>query len=165
MDNQTPATVVFFWILRNKKMLRFQELILQLGTKMELSKSDKTFMETIMSLIDIDSVVAEIKSRKTSDSNFFTDDEVRFAFSQWLKHHLESIESDASYFIGENRKHFDKHLDFDRIQEQSCPWGEIESNYDQDLEMEFRSLATNPEHFLVLEDESDSTFEGVSVSF
>jgi hypothetical protein len=76
--------------------------------------------------IDIDKIVDRLQALTTQNSNFFTPEEVKVALLNWLQHHIESIESDPEWFINQNPKHFTKHLDFDRLQEEAA----IEEGYD-----------------------------------
>jgi len=127
---------------------------------MKLPKADQDFLTAIESYLNVDSVIAEIKSRKFHDCQLLTDSEVLFAFTKWFIHHLQSIESDASYYIRETALQFDRSIQ-DIVQEQDCPEDyEIAS---EEFEKMARIMDPNyVDNLSLLEDDFDGDAEEVA---
>ncbi len=128
---------------------------------MKIPKSDRTFLLAIEPYLNMDAVIAQLKQRKLNDCNFLSNADIRYAFLQWLKNHLESIENDASFFIRDNPKHFDKHLDLDKLQVV-----DYDDGFPEMSEQELRQMAIDmdPDYDSALEDDFDGTPEEVASS-
>ena len=128
---------------------------------MELSKFEKLFLDQISQIFDVDSIIKEIKSRKLSDCNFLSDADVQYAFLQWLKDHLSSIESDASHFIREKPTHFDNallRLEQDRLQDEY--YAEMYGDGFREIsEEEFKIMQKEMDPDYSIEDDFDGTPE------
>ncbi|MEG4803556.1 hypothetical protein QUB63_22605 [Microcoleus sp. ARI1-B5] len=89
--------------------------------------------------LNIDAIVERLQHCGVCDCQFFSKEEVELAFLNWFNHHVQTIEADTQWFIVKDFKHFEKSLDFDRLQE-SC-----ETEYDpEEIYAEMAASDFNP---------------------
>lgn len=79
--------------------------------------SDKSLLESIGKLIDLDATVQRLRDFNCQNCLAFTDEHITFAFVKWFESTIESIEQEPEWYIKNEPKVFKQNLPFDELDE------------------------------------------------